>query len=63
MLSARAAVHEWYDDAAAECRIDVAVRDPVVGLVFEYAGRFEAEWVESESPPDDVRPASATAGE
>lgn len=63
LLSARAEVHEWYDDAADRYRIEVAVRNPVAGLVFEYAGGFEAEWVDCETVPDDVRPTSPTRGE
>ena len=41
-LSARADVHEWYDDAET-FRISVEVRNDIVGLVFEYAGSFDVE--------------------
>lgn len=63
VLSARAEVHEWYDDAEERYRIEVTVSNPVVGLVFEYAGGFEAEWVDCESPPEGARPSSPTEEE
>lgn len=62
-LSARADVHEWYDDDAGTFRIDVEVRNDVFGLVFEYAGSFDVEWVDCESVPESVRPVSPTRGE
>lgn len=61
-LSARADVHEWYDDAET-FRISVEVRNDIVGLVFEYAGSFDVEWVDCESAPESVRPVSPTRGE
>jgi hypothetical protein len=62
-LSATADVHEWYDEDEERYRIEVTVRNPLAGLVFEYAGHFEVEWVDCESVPADVRPKSATEGE
>lgn len=63
VLSARANVHEWYDDDAEQYRIEVKVRNPLVGLVFEYAGSFAVEWRDCNPVPDSVRPASPTRGE
>ncbi|HJP88213.1 MAG TPA: DUF4166 domain-containing protein [Candidatus Limnocylindrales bacterium] len=40
-----AEVREWYDDADACFRIDVAVRNQWFGRLFGYRGRFQAEWV------------------
>jgi len=62
-LSARADVHEWYDDDAETFRIGVEVRNDIVGLVFEYAGSFDVEWVDCETAPPEVRPNSPTRGE
>lgn len=63
VLSATANVHEWYDEAADSYRIAVHVTNPVVGLVFEYSGSFDVEWIDCETAPDDVRPVSPTHGE
>jgi hypothetical protein len=62
-LSAQATVHEWYDDETEQFRIAVTVTNPLVGLVFEYRGSFEVEWIDCETVPDAVRPVSPTAGE
>ncbi|WP_324756743.1 DUF4166 domain-containing protein [Haloarcula montana] len=62
-LSAQATVHEWYDDETEQFRIAVTVTNPLVGLVFEYRGSFEVEWIDCEAVPDAVRPVSPTAGE
>lgn len=63
LLSARANVHEWYDDDAETFRIHVEVRNDIVGLVFEYEGRFDVEWIDCETAPPEVRPNSPTRGE
>lgn len=63
VLSARADVHEWYDDDAEQYRIEVEVRNPLVGRIFEYAGSFEVEWRDCDTVPDSVRPDSPTRGE
>jgi len=62
-LSAQATVHEWYDDGEDCYRISVGVTNPVVGLVFEYTGSFEVEWIDCETVPESARPRSVTAGE
>lgn len=63
LLSATANVHEWYDSADDIYRIEVCVTNPVMGLVFEYTGSFEVEWIECETVPASVRPRSLTRGE
>lgn len=63
VISARADVHEWYDDGAERFGIEVEVRNPLFGLVFEYAGSFDVEWRDCEAVPDSVRPDSPTGGE
>jgi hypothetical protein len=62
-LSATADVHEWYDDEAETYRIAVSVENPYLGLVFEYEGQFEVEWLDCETVPADARPATPTRGE
>jgi len=39
------------------------VTNPIVGLVFEYSGSFDVEWIDCETAPDEVRPVSPTRGE
>jgi len=63
VLSATANVHEWYDETADTYRIAVRVTNPIVGLVFEYSGSFDVEWIDCETAPDEVRPVSPTRGE
>ncbi len=63
LLSATADVHEWYDDTEDSYRISVTVTNPILGLVFEYAGSFQVEWIDCETVPEDVKPASPTRGE
>ena len=63
VLSAQANVHEWYDDEHEQFRISVEVTNPIAGLVFEYSGAFEVEWVDCETVPEGVRPAAPTEGE
>ncbi len=63
LLSARATVHEWYDDEDETFRIHVAVRNDVVGLIFEYEGRFDVEWIDCETAPQEVKPTTPTRGE
>ena len=62
-LSARADVHEWYDEDAETFRIHVEVRNDVVGLIFEYEGRFDVEWVDCDTVPEHYRSVSPTRGE
>jgi hypothetical protein len=57
-LTGSAQLHEWYDDATGEYRIDVAVVNPLLGPLFGYRGRFWAEFTTA-SPaqiPGHVRP-------
>lgn len=63
LLSATANVHEWYDDTAGTYRISVAVTNPIMGLVFEYSGSFDVEWIDCETVPEEARPVSPTRGE
>ncbi|MBD2721691.1 DUF4166 domain-containing protein [Hymenobacter armeniacus] len=44
VLAALADVEEWYDDAAGCYRIEVVVRNPVLGKLFGYTGSFHATW-------------------
>ena len=46
LLAALAEVDEWYDDAAACYRIEVVVRNPVIGKLFGYNGSFQCSWRE-----------------
>lgn len=62
-LSARADVHEWYDDDEGRYRISVEVTNRLFGLIFEYRGGFDVEWIDCETAPPEVRPRSATRGE
>lgn len=63
VLSARANVHEWYDEATDAYRISVSVTNPIMGLVFEYSGSFDVEWIDCETVPDEIRPTSPTRRE
>ncbi|MFD2718304.1 DUF4166 domain-containing protein [Hymenobacter monticola] len=53
VFAALADVEEWYDDAAACYRIEVVVRNPVIGKLFGYNGSFQSSWraVEPEQIP------------
>ena len=51
-LTGSARLCEWYDEAAAQYRIDVAVVNPLLGPLFGYRGRFRAEFITA--PPDRV---------
>lgn len=44
LLTGDADVVEWYDDDSAEYRITVEVRNPILGPLFGYRGRFTAEF-------------------
>jgi hypothetical protein len=44
LFSGVADVHEWYDDAAQQFRIDVRVSNPRWGPLFGYHGHFQVEW-------------------
>lgn len=55
-LAGIAQVHEWYDDAADCYRIEVDVRNPVLGRVAGYRGRFQARLVRKDSVPTHVLP-------
>ncbi|MCR9097498.1 MAG: DUF4166 domain-containing protein [bacterium] len=56
--SAEAVVHEWYDEEAAEFRIDGRVRNRLFGDVFGAVGRFQAsvEAIPAEGVPARIRP-------
>lgn len=58
LLTGAADVHEWYDDRACRFRIEVRVRNPLLGDVFRYDGSFAGELLEvgQEPPPADVLP-------
>jgi hypothetical protein len=56
LFSGVADVHEWYDDAAHEFRIDVAIRNRRWGRLFGYRGRFQVEWRKIGDVPRDVLP-------
>ncbi|GAB6931322.1 DUF4166 domain-containing protein [Paenibacillus sp. JCM 10914] len=45
VLTGKADVCEWYDDKNREYRISVEVRNPLLGPVFRYKGRFQAHTV------------------
>ncbi|MBB3110291.1 hypothetical protein FHS18_002358 [Paenibacillus phyllosphaerae] len=46
LFTGEADVCEWYDDEDACYRISVRVRNPLLGLVFAYDGRFQTHFVE-----------------
>ncbi|MFS0722882.1 DUF4166 domain-containing protein [Paenibacillus sp. 1P07SE] len=46
-----AEVCEWYDDDARCFRIEVTVRNPLLGPVFHYKGRFQAEYIPASGRP------------
>jgi Domain of unknown function (DUF4166) len=58
IFSGYADVHEWFEDRTNNFRITVRVTNPVWGPLFGYEGRFQVEWVPSESGgvPADMRP-------
>lgn len=58
-LTARAVVHEWYDDEASCYRIAAEIANPVLGPVFRYEGRFDARTVPmaGRRVPYEVKPA------
>ena len=50
-------VVERWDDEAGLYRIAVEVRNPVIGTIFGYRGRFECEWIDAPAElPVGVRP-------
>ncbi|KJY33102.1 hypothetical protein VR45_20825 [Streptomyces sp. NRRL S-495] len=57
-LTGRADLHEWFDEDAGRCRIQVRVTNPLVGLVMGYQGWFTTEYpqVGPEGIPKHVRP-------
>jgi hypothetical protein len=59
VLSGRADVREWYDDAIGRFRISVDVRNRQWGPLFGYHGSFDADWptVEPGSVPAHILPA------
>ncbi len=58
LFSGTASVCEWFDDETGNYRIEVTVRNRVWGPLFGYSGSFEVAWmdVETDSPPEDVKP-------
>lgn len=59
LLTGRARVHEWFDEAAGRFRIEVRVTNPVVGPVMGYRGSFTTEYVpvaDGAGVPAYVRP-------
>ena len=56
LLSGVAEVREWYDDAAACFRIEVAVANARFGRLFGYRGRFHAEERPCREVPAHVKP-------
>ena len=57
-LSGVADVHEWYDDATNQFRVDVRVSNRRWGPLFGYRGHFQVEWraVGVAELPADVAP-------
>jgi hypothetical protein len=47
LLTAIADVCEWYDDQENTYKISVEVNNPLLGPVFRYTGRFQAQFVET----------------
>ncbi|MFJ4672964.1 DUF4166 domain-containing protein [Kitasatospora purpeofusca] len=62
-LTGRADLHEWFDEDAGRCRIQVRVTNPLVGLVMGYQGWFTTEYpqVGPEGIPNHVRPLRESA--
>lgn len=58
LFTGAAEVCEWYDEAADCYRIEVDVSSPLLGPVFRYAGRFQAEFVKCPPAalPLDIQP-------
>ncbi len=52
LLAALADVEEWYDDVADCYRIQVEVRNPIVGNLFGYHGSFRSTW--QHLPPEQI---------
>ncbi len=50
-LSGVARVHEWWDEARQCFRIEVRVRNRLLGPVFGYRGRFTATYVDTGTAP------------
>ena len=57
-LSGIACVEEWFDEDVDGYRIEVDVRNPLLGKLFGYVGRFQVETVEvcREAIPNHVKP-------
>lgn len=55
-MSGVADVCEWYDDAAECFRIEVNVVNARWGPLFGYSGRFQVEWKEQATVPEEVLP-------
>jgi hypothetical protein len=56
LLSGEARLHEWYDDAAQEFRVDLQVRNRLLGFLFGYRGSFTCEFPDADDAPGRLRP-------
>lgn len=56
IFSGVAELHESYDDESACYRIDLEVRNPVLGFLFGYSGTFTCEFPPAGDAPDRLKP-------
>lgn len=56
LLSGEAELHEWFDDDAGVFRVDLEVRNRLLGLLFGYRGWFTCEEVPATDAPERLRP-------
>lgn len=56
LFTAIAEVNEWYDDQEETYRITVEVTNPLIGMIFQYEGAFDAHFVDAVHVPLDVQP-------
>lgn len=56
LLTGHARLRESFDDEAGVYRIDVEVRNPVLGFLFGYAGTFTCEFPGAADAPERLKP-------
>lgn len=56
LLSGRAHLHEWYDEADEVFRVDLEVTNDRFGFLFGYRGSFTCEWTTAHDAPERLKP-------
>lgn len=56
ILSGRATLHEYFDDADQQFHVDLEVHNHRVGFLFGYRGAFQCEWMPASDAPERLKP-------